>query len=276
MKLGIEFTVAFRKSFLYPVCEGRVRIGSSAYRSWDAKAVARAIFSAVKHLAESSGAKSGLVGQVERPRSLRDQIYDRLRSAILSGDLAPGAPIIEADIAATLGASRTPVREALRRLETEGMLEPRGNRGSVVRELHLDEVVCIFEIREALETLAARRAARRMDDRNYAELERLIERMQKHVDDPSEMERLDTAFHDYILAHADGHRLKRMLGDLRSDIQPWRVIALSTSERRRATVDEHVAVLRAMRSQDELAVERATKRHIENTRASVLSKSDPS
>lgn len=226
----------------------------------------------VKHSTlESSATKAGLVGQVERPRSLRDQIYDRLRAAILSGDLAPGAPIIEADIAATLGASRTPVREALRRLETEGMLEPRGNRGSVVRELHLDEVVCIFEIREALETLAARRASRRMDERDYAELERLVERMQKHVDDPSEMERLDTAFHDYILAHADGHRLKRMLGDLRSDIQPWRVIALSTSVRRRATLDEHKAMLHAMRSQDEAAVARATARHIGNTRASVLS-----
>ena len=230
----------------------------------------------MKHLIDPNGVKnSGLVGQVERPRSLRDQIYDRLRAAILSGDLAPGSPIIEAEIAATLGASRTPVREALRRLETEGMLEPRGNRGSVVRELHLDEVVCVFEIREALETLAARRAARRMDERNYAELDRLIERMQKHIDDANEMERLDTAFHDYILAHADGHRLKRMLGDLRSDIQPWRVIALSTSERRRATVDEHLAVLDAMRSQDERAVARATKKHLENTRASVLSTSDP-
>ncbi len=214
------------------------------------------------------------MGQVERPRPLRDQIYDRLRAAILSGDLAPGSPIIEADVAATLGASRTPVREALRRLETEGMLEPRGNRGSVVRELHLDEVVCIFEIREALETLAARRASRRMDDRDYAELDRLLERMQKFVDDPGEMERLDTAFHDCILGHADGHRLKRMLGDLRSDIQPWRIIALSTAERRRATIEEHAAMLRAMRSQDEAAVARATARHIENTRASVLSKSD--
>jgi DNA-binding GntR family transcriptional regulator len=225
---------------------------------------------------ESRGIKNpGLVGQVERPRSLREQVYARLRAAILSGDLAPGAPIIEADIAATLGASRTPVREALRRLETEGMLEPRGNRGSVVRELHLEEVVCIFEIREALETLAWPRASRRMDERNYTELERFIERMQKHVDDPSEMERLDTAFHDYILAHADGHRLKRMLGDLRSDIQPWRLIALSTPERRHATIDEHEAVLRAMRSQDEGAVARTMLIHIDNTRASVLSKSDP-
>ncbi len=216
----------------------------------------------------------GLVGQVERPRSLREQVYDHLRAAILCGSLAPGSPIIEADIAATLGASRTPVREALRRLETEGMLEPRGNRGSVVRELHLDEVVCIFEIREGLESLAARRASRRMTKRDYTELERLIKRMARFVDDPGEMERLDTAFHDFILAHADGHRLKRMLGDLRSDIQPWRVIALSTSERRRATISEHAAIVRAMRSGDEAAVVQATAHHINNTRASVIVKTD--
>ncbi len=227
-------------------------------------------------MVEARGAKhSGLVGRVERPRSLRDQIYDRLRAAILSGDLAPGSPIIEATIAATLGASRTPVREALRRLETEGMLEPRGNRGSVVRELHVDEVVSIFEIREALETLAARRAVRRMDERAFAELEGLLERMRAHVDDAEKLERLDTAFHDSILAHADGQRLKRMLGDLRSDIQAWRVIALSTPERRRATVAEHAEIVRAMRMKDEAAVERAATAHVKNTRESIFSKSEP-
>ena len=74
------------------------------------------------------------------------------------------------------------------------MLEPRGARGSVVRELKRDEVECIFEIREALETLAARRAARRMNDLDLTEFARIVERMQKSVDDPSEMERLDTRF----------------------------------------------------------------------------------
>ncbi|GAC1311400.1 MAG: GntR family transcriptional regulator [Vulcanimicrobiaceae bacterium] len=217
---------------------------------------------------------AGLRGQVERPRSLRDQVYDRLRAAILSGELAPGVPVIEAEIAATLGASRTPVREALRRLETEGMLEPRGARGSIVRELKRDEVECIFEIREALETLAARRASRRMTERDLAEFARLIERMIKHVDDPREMERLDTLFHDRILMLADGHRLKRMLGDLRADILPWRFIALATAERRHASVDEHEAMLAAMRARDEAAVVATTARHIVNTKRAVLAQSD--
>jgi DNA-binding GntR family transcriptional regulator len=242
-------------------------LGCEKHRLANAKTVERMI-------SEERGTKRpALAGQVVRPRSLRDQVYDRLRAAILSGDLAPGAPIIEAEIASTLGASRTPVREALRRLETEGMLEPRGNRGSVVRELHFDEVACIFEIRGALETLAARRAARLKDERKFAELGRMVDGMAASIDDPIELERLDTAFHDYILAHADGVRLKRMLGDLRSDILPWRVIALSTAERRRETVEEHAAMLAAMRSRDEAAVTQTTATHIENTRASVLPKS---
>lgn len=215
-----------------------------------------------------------LHGPVERPRSLRDQVYDRLRSAIFSGELAAGAPIIEAEIAANLGASRTPVREALRRLESEGMLEPRGARGSIVRELKSDEVECIFEIREALEALAARRAARRMTAKDARGLESLIAQMRAHAADAGEMERLDTEFHDRILALADGVRLKRMLGDLRADILPWRFIALATLARRTATADEHSAMLAAMRDRNEDAIALATIAHIHNTKAAVLATDD--
>ncbi len=218
----------------------------------------------------SASATPTLGAQVTRPRSLRDQVYSRLRAAILSGDLAPGAAVIETEIAASLGASRTPVREALRRLETEGMLEPRGARGTVVRELKRDEVECIFEIREALETLAARRATRRATARDLSALTAIVERMLQHVDDAGEMERLDTQFHDRILALADGHRLKRMLGELRADILPWRFIALKTSERRYATVAEHAAMLEAMRAHDEAAVITTTSLHIANTKRAVM------
>lgn len=217
---------------------------------------------------------TGLRGHVERPRSLRDQVYDRLRGAILSGELAPGAPVIEAELATMLGASRTPVREALRRLESEGMLEPRGARGSVVRELKRDEIDCIFEIRESLETLAARRASRRMTPDDFVHFERLLERMRAHVGDASEMERLDTLFHDRILALADGNRLKKMLGDLRADIAPWRFIALATAERRVANVEEHAAILAALRTRDEAAIVATIACHIVNTRLAVLAQSD--
>ncbi len=222
-----------------------------------------------------SATASALRGALKRPPSLRDQVYDRLRAAILAGDLAPGSPLVEAELALSLGASRTPIREALLRLETEGLIEPRGARSLFVRELKRDEVECIFEVREALETLAARRASRRMTARDVADFQRLIDRMHEFAHDTAEMERLDTTFHDRILALADGERLKRMLGDLRADIAPWRFIALASAERRAATAAEHEAMLAMMIAKDEDAIVAATARHIRNTKRAVLAK-DPS
>ncbi len=208
--------------------------------------------------------------KLERPRSLREQIHERLRVAIVTGELAPGAPIIEADLAATLGASRTPVREALRRLESEGLVEPRGLRGSVVRELRADEIVCIYEIRELLEGLAAQRASRTLVANDYKELESIVRRMQATLADPVEFERLDTAFHDFLVEHADGPRLKRMLTDLREEIVSWRLLSLSSLDRRKATIKEHKAMIAAMRSRAEDAIMAATALHIRHARDSVL------
>jgi DNA-binding GntR family transcriptional regulator len=207
---------------------------------------------------------------IRRPLPLRERIHDRLRNAILNGDLAAGTPVIEADIAARLGASRTPVREALRRLEAEGLLEPRGLRGTVVRELREDEVECVFEIREALESLAARRAARTIREGHLDRLDGYLDEMRDAIDDPSEMERQDTAFHDLILAVASGERLKRMLTDLREELITYRFFSLSDRERRHESIDEHQAILDALRAHDEVAAGERTAQHIANARAAVL------
>ena len=207
---------------------------------------------------------------LRRVMPLRDRIHDRLRTAIISGELSPGTPVIESELAARLGASRTPIREALRRLEAEGLLEPRGLRGSVVRELKSDEVECIFEIREALESLAARRAARSVRDADLRRLEAHVEAMRGAVDDANEMERYDTAFHDLILAAASGDRLKRMLTELREELIAYRFLSLSDPERRRATIGEHEAILAALRAHDENAAASRIAAHIANARVAVL------
>jgi DNA-binding GntR family transcriptional regulator len=205
-----------------------------------------------------------------RALPLREQIHGQLRSAILNGEYAPGTPLVEAELAARLGASRTPVREALQRLETEGLLERRGQRGIVVRELRAEDVTCIFEIRESLELLAARRACRRMTSPILAELHAIVSQMREAVDDPNGMERLDTAFHDRILATAEGARLRRMLSDLREELVTWRFLSLSTRERRAATVAEHEGVLFALEAGDENVVARIVAEHIASARAAVL------
>jgi DNA-binding GntR family transcriptional regulator len=205
-----------------------------------------------------------------RALPLREQIHAQLRSAILNAEYAPGTPLVEAELAARLGASRTPVREALQRLETEGLLERRGQRGIVVREFKAEDVTCIFEIRELLESLAARRACRRISPPVLAELRSIVGHMRAALDDPNEMERLDTAFHDRILATADGARLRRMLSELREEIVTWRFLSLSTRERRVATVAEHAGVLLAFEAGDEELVARTVAEHIANARVSVL------
>jgi DNA-binding GntR family transcriptional regulator len=207
---------------------------------------------------------------LRRGLPLRDRIHDRLRAAIISGELSPGTPVIEAELATRLGASRTPVREALRRLEAEGLLEPRGLRGSVVRQLESDEVDCIFEIREALESLAARRAARSIREAEVRKLEQEVEAMRGAVDDANEMERHDTAFHDVILANANGDRLKRMLTELREQLIAYRFLSLSDPERRRATIAEHERIVAALRAHDEHAAAARTAEHIASARAAVL------
>lgn len=207
---------------------------------------------------------------LRRGLPLRDRIHDRLRTAIISGELSPGTPVIEAELATRLGASRTPVREALRRLEAEGLLEPRGLRGSVVRALASDEVDCIFEIREALESLAARRAARTISDADLRRLEQCVASMRAAVDDANEMERQDTAFHDVILGAASGDRLKRMLTDLREELIAYRFLSLSDQDRRRATIPEHEAILTALRAHDENAAALRIATHIANARVAVL------
>lgn len=212
---------------------------------------------------------------LRREVPLRDRIHDLLRMAILSGELPPGTPVIEAELAARLGASRTPVREALRRLETAGLLEPRGLRGSVVRQLDANDVACIFEIREALETLVVRRAAPKITDDELATLEHHLAEMRAHVDDPNAMESHDTAFHDLILASAQGERLRRMLSEIREELISYRFLSLSDPMRRRAVLAEHAAILDALRAHDEEAAVRATATHVAAARDAVLARSIP-
>ena len=209
-----------------------------------------------------------------RELPMRDRIHEQLRAAILQGDLAPGTPVVEAELAARLGASRTPIREALRRLESEGLLEPRGLRGTVVRTVDPAEVACIFEIREALESLAARRAAEAIDDATLAALAEDLAGMRSALDDPTAMERHDTAFHDRILAAAHGERLRRMLSDLREELITYRFLSLSDAARRRETVAEHAAILDALRAHDPQRAAAATATHIAAARLAVLNASE--
>jgi DNA-binding GntR family transcriptional regulator len=178
-------------------------------------------------------------------------VKDSLRRAILRGDLSGGARLIQADLAATLNVSTTPVREALRDLATEGLITLDRHRGGVVRELNWREMEEIRLIRQQLEPLAVRLVCERITDEELDEAERLAKRMAKERDLGDWVE-LNTQFHLVFHRSTGVGRLASILKGFEessavyvAQAQRWH------PEIRRRANDEHRALIEAFRARDE-------------------------
>jgi DNA-binding GntR family transcriptional regulator len=157
----------------------------------------------------------GLAGAEPRSESLLED----LREAILTGRYAPGAHLVQDDLADAFGVSRIPLREALRRLEGEGLVVISPNRGAVVRGLAPKDVVDLYDLRIALESLAVRRAAERYADlREVTKLRHAQARQAIASRNLSALFRLDRDFHADVAAASDNHQLVESLGALWSQI----------------------------------------------------------
>jgi len=157
---------------------------------------------------------------IRRNTSLTKEVIDRLRKAILAGDLAEGTPLPEAQTATKLGVSRVPVREALVELERQGLVEFDENGRACVRAFTDDDVQEILSLRAALQTMAARLAAAKLTDPDLQRLEAILARAAK-TRDLTEFSRLDSAFHDEIVVIARHGRLQRVWNDVRAQIELW-------------------------------------------------------
>lgn len=187
------------------------------------------------------------------PRSsLSRETLERLRRAILSGELPGGTPLPEAATAERLGVSRVPVREALTELERQGLVVFAPTGRASVRRFERDDFLEILTLRAALQTLAARRAAERADDEDLARLASVVERT-AGADDLTELSALDSAFHDEIVAAARHARLSRAWADLRPQMELWLARLHRTREKLRrdvrdATVRAHRHFLKVLSS----------------------------
>ncbi len=155
------------------------------------------------------------------PRTtLADYVVEVIRAKTASGELRPGQHLREAELAAALGVSRGPVREALALLEAEGQVEIRRHRGAFVSVLTQQDVEEVHTLRAAIETLAAERATTRLRDEHLAEMDRILEAMKGTSGSvaPQEAVHLDLAFHDVIYAAADHARLSRVWTSIRSQV----------------------------------------------------------
>ncbi|MDI3341534.1 MAG: GntR family transcriptional regulator [Sphaerobacter sp.] len=212
------------------------------------------------------GLRAGLVALRERHarRGAATEIaYWTIRDALRTGLLRPGDRLIEVDLAAALDMSRTPVREALRRLEAERLVENVPRRGLVVPAITLDDLVDIYEIRGALEGLAARRAAQRMRGAELEALREAVERMERALasDDLELVSEMSRQFHRLLRGGSPHGRLPALISLLFDSHGSLGLHEFNAPGRLAAAVAEHRAIYEAIAARDEARAERLAREH---------------
>lgn len=211
----------------------------------------------------------------EKPEVLQATVLDTLRRAIVRGDLFPGEKLAETRIADQLGVSRTPVREAFKQLQAEGLVTVVSRSGTFVTELSSREVGELYAVREALEGMVARLAAEHHTAEDRRALEANMKRTTRAVDagDVHEFVACDADFHRTMISAAKSEKLAEHVAFLENRIQRERLAFVVTARPGRAarSCAEHARVLEAVLARNPDAAERAMRRHVQKGRAEIVS-----
>jgi DNA-binding GntR family transcriptional regulator len=216
------------------------------------------------------GLKKRLI--IATTETIRRKVHRYLREQILSGEVGPNQRLIETKIARDIGTSRTPVREALHSLEQEGLIESIPRIGYRVKLINDHEAVEIWEIRSAIETLAARWACENARERlarelrkNIALSERTISQNQIH-----NFVELDAQFHEIIARLSGGKRLLELAQSLRRHALRYRIKSINLPGTALRAVEGHKEILRAIENDDREALTKAIKGHLEQSKKDTL------
>jgi DNA-binding GntR family transcriptional regulator len=214
------------------------------------------------------------VGEIQdfQNRSLAEIISRQLEGMILSGNIQPGERINESKLSGLLGVSRAPIREALRLLASSGILEVRANRGMFVRDLQIDEVEGLYDIRAALDVLAGERAAERINDEHLRTLYRWIEEMATYVetDDTDGYYRANIAFHAAIVEITGNANLLSIYEGVCKQMSLFRRISLSLPGQLRLSLQRHKKIVEAIRSKDSAKAASVMKNHTLGAKKALL------
>ncbi len=225
------------------------------------------------HSDRSSRAKNPSAGSVpgDKGEKLADNAYERILDAVLSGEYPPGTPLQERRLSESLQVSRTPVREALGRLEAEGVIGRQGKRYLFVRDISVREIVEVLFVRELLETKAAELAATKISKEALAELRRKADALLAN-DSRSYADHLkfDNLLHDTIADASGVAVLAEEIRELRRRTLMFNIKRIP--ERYQPVLDEHFAILDALDRGDATAAKAATSVHINNIKQSIISK----
>lgn len=208
---------------------------------------------------------------------IRDKVYERLRQAILRGQLEPGTRLVERKLAGQLNVSRTPVREAIRMLELEGLVSYLPRTGVLVAGINEEEVVEIYRIRAVLEGLAARMAAEKIKPGQLEKLKGLLSSMEINAcrGNTDQLEDAHREFNDLIFRAAGSPRLYTMIASLVDYIHRCVRVGYSLPGRVAEAAREHRLILEALQGRDGDLAEQTARNHIENSRQACFSRMDP-
>ncbi|MDG4717902.1 MULTISPECIES: GntR family transcriptional regulator [Thalassospira] len=191
-------------------------------------------------------------------------VYDMLLDAIDCGDLSPGSRLREVEIAERFGISRTPVREALKRLEQQGLVTHEPHHGAVVTVLDYREVGELYLVREVMEGTAARLAALHATDVEINVLREMVEADREFTDNPGELMRRNKLFHRQIHLLARNRFLDDLLENMRVSLVLLAGTTLAIQNRGAQSLDEHQEIVDAIARRDPDAAEKAARAHINN------------
>ena len=205
---------------------------------------------------------------------LRDVVFNTLRSAILMGKLEPGERLMEIALANKLGVSRTPIREAIRKLELEGLVIMTPRKGAEVARITEKDLQDVLEVRESLENLATELACERITEEEIEDLkvknEAFCEAVQNKNADFSELAELDVAFHDVIFNASKNSRLIQILNNLREQMYRYRLEYLKNAEYYELLVKEHNLITDGVIRKDKQQVQKAMDKHIQHQKDAVI------
>ena len=202
---------------------------------------------------------------------LRDVVFNTLRQAILKGELEPGERLMEIQLAERLGVSRTPIREAIRKLELEGLVLMVPRKGAEVARISEKSLREVLEVRRSLEELAIELACQKITDEQIGELEAaeavFAEAVQKG--DPMTIAESDESYHDVIYQATENGRLVQILNNLREQMYRYRLEYIKDADKRHILVVEHEHIIRAEKSRNIAEAKQAMREHIDNQQLTV-------
>lgn len=200
-------------------------------------------------------------------KSLRGQVFDKIRSDILNGKYKRGEELVESSIGKELGISRTPVREAIRQLELEGLVQLVPNKGAFVTGISEKDVRDIYLICARLEGLAARMAAKNITPELLDAMEETVVLSEYHAkkEHYEQVCEMDSKFHKLLYKASGSRILEHTLTDFHQYVQRVRMASIMKKRRMEKSNDEHDAILTAIREHDEEKAELVATRHISNT-----------